>query len=49
MDNKYYKIDGKKTLYGVTEAFTEYLKEHDGIAPAIPEGVEMLGDNLFKE
>ena len=49
MDNKYYKIDGKKTLYGVTEAFTEYLKEHDGVAPEIPEGVEMLGDNLFKE
>jgi 6-pyruvoyl-tetrahydropterin synthase len=24
------------------------LKEHNGVAPEIPEGVEMLGDNLFK-
>ena len=47
--NQYYKIDGKKALCGLKPDFYTYLKENNGVAPVIPEGVEIIGDNLFKE
>ena len=48
MVNQYYKINASKVLYGLKPDFYDYLKEHNGTAPEIPEGVEMLGDNVFK-
>jgi len=48
MNNQYYKINANNVLYGLKPNFFEYLKEHNGVAPEIPEGVEMLGDNVFK-
>ena len=48
MNNQYYKISAAKVLYGLKPEFHTYLKEHNGVAPEIPEGVEILGDNLFK-
>lgn len=48
MLNQYYKINANKVLYGLKPEFYTYLKENNGVAPEIPEGVEMLGDNLFK-
>lgn len=48
MYNQYYKISAQKVLYGLRPEFHTYLKEHNGVAPEIPEGVEILGDNLFK-
>ncbi len=48
MNNQYYKINAKNVLYGLRSDFYVYLAEHNGTAPEIPEGVEMLGDNLFK-
>ncbi|MBE5739172.1 MAG: leucine-rich repeat domain-containing protein [Clostridiales bacterium] len=48
MNNQYYKINASNVLYGLKPEFYTYLKEHNGTAPEIPEGVEMLGDNLFK-
>lgn len=48
MVNQYYKINANNVLYGLKPDFYDYLKEHNGTAPEIPEGVEMLGDNVFK-
>lgn len=48
MVNQYYKINANNVLYGLKPEFYDYLKEHNGTAPEIPEGVEMLGDNVFK-
>ena len=48
MNNQYYKINASKILYGLKPDFYTYLKENNGVAPEIPEGVEMLGDNVFK-